>query len=155
VAGRIGAGITAELGSMKVTEQIDALRVFAVDPVKYLVVPRFLALVIMLPILVIFSDIIGILGGFVICTFKLYINPALYFTMVKEALVVSDITTGLFKAIFFGAIIALVGCHQGLQVEAGAEGVGKSTTMSVVISFVLIIMADCLFTTVFYFILKI
>ena len=155
VAGRVGAGITAEIGSMKVTEQIDALRAFAVNPVKYLVVPRFLGLVVMLPILTVFADIIGILGGFVICVYKLYISPTLYFTMIAEALTVKDVVTGLVKTIFFGATIAIVGCHQGLNVKSGAEGVGKSTTASVVISFLLIITIDCFFTTVFYFIFQV
>jgi phospholipid/cholesterol/gamma-HCH transport system permease protein len=155
VAGRIGAGITAEIGSMTVTEQVDALRAFAVNPVKHLVVPRFLGLVIMLPILTVFADIIGIMGGYVICVYKLFISPTLYFSMVIEALTVKDIVTGLTKAVFFGAIIALVGCHQGLNVQSGAEGVGRSTTKAVVVSFILIIIADCLFTTLFYFILRV
>jgi len=155
VAGRVGAGITAEIGTMKVTEQIDALRAFAVNPVKYLVVPRFLGLILMLPALTIFADLIGMMGGFVICVYKLYISPTLYFTMIAEALTVKDIVTGLIKALFFGGIIALVGCHQGLNTESGAEGVGKSTTKSVVISFVLIIMSDCFFTTLFYFVFKV
>jgi phospholipid/cholesterol/gamma-HCH transport system permease protein len=155
VAGRVGAGITAEIGSMTVTEQVDALRAFAVNPVKYLVVPRFLALVIMLPLLTVFSDLIGMLGGFVICVYKLFISPTLYFTMIIEALTVKDIVTGLIKTVFFGMIIALVGCHQGLNVESGAEGVGRSTTIAVVISFILIIVSDCFFTTLFYFILRV
>ncbi len=155
VAGRVGAGITAEIGSMTVTEQVDALRAFAVNPVKYLVVPRFLGLVIMLPILTVFADLIGMLGGFVICVYKLYISPTLYFTMIAEALTVRDVVTGLIKTIFFGAIIALVGCHQGLNVKSGAEGVGQSTTASVVISFLLIIATDCFFTAIFYFIFRV
>ena len=155
VAGRVGAGITAEIGSMKVTEQIDALRAFAVNPVKYLVVPRFLGLVIMLPILTVFADLIGMMGGFVICVYKLNISPTLYFAMIAEALTVKDIVTGLIKTVFFGATIALVGCHQGLNVESGAEGVGRSTTTSVVISFILIIALDCFFTTLFYFIFRV
>lgn len=155
VAGRVGAGITAEIGSMTVTEQVDALRAFGVNPVKYLVVPRFLGLVIMLPLLTIFADLIGILGGYVICVYKLYMSPMLYFTMVTDALTVKDIASGLIKTVFFGGIIALVGCHQGLNVKSGAEGVGRSTTLSVVISFILIIVADCFFTILFYFILRI
>ena len=154
VAGRIGAGITAEIGSMTVTEQVDAMQAFAVSPVKYLVVPRFLSLVTMLPILTVFADLVGIMGGFVICVFKLYMNPSLYFTMVAQALKMSDIMTGLVKTIFFGAIIAIVGCHRGFNAKGGAEGVGRATTLSVVISFILIIMADCFFTTIFYFIFK-
>jgi len=155
VAGRFGAGITAEIGSMVVTEQVDALKAFAVDPVKYLVVPRFLALIVMLPILTIFADLIGILGSFVLCIFKLDISAPLFFSMVVQALTMKDVMTGLIKTIFFGAIIAIVGCQQGFKVKSGAEGVGKATTLSVVLSFILIIIADCLFTTVFYFILKI
>ena len=150
VAGRVGAGITAEIGSMAVTEQIDALRAFAVDPVKYLVVPRFLALIIMLPLLTIFADIIGIFGGFVICVFKLGMSPWLFLNMVKQSLYMKDIATGLIKTVVFGAIIALVGCQQGLSVKGGAEGVGKATTISVVVSFILIIMSDCLFSVLFY-----
>lgn len=155
VAGRVGAGITAELGSMTVTEQVDALKAFAVNPVKYLVVPRFVALIFMLPVLTIFSDLIGIFGGFLICVYKLYINPLLYFSMVIQSLTLKDIATGLIKTIFFGAAIALVGCHQGLKAESGAEGVGKATTLSVVISFILIILIDLIFTTMFYFVFKI
>jgi phospholipid/cholesterol/gamma-HCH transport system permease protein len=154
VAGRMGAGITAEIGSMTVTDQVDALRAFAVNPVKYLVVPRFLALIIMLPILTVFADLIGMMGAYMIRVFKLDITPALFFTMIAQTLDISDVATGLIKTIVFGAIIALVGCHQGFMVTGGAEGVGKSTTVAVVISFILIIMADCMFTTLFYFILK-
>ncbi len=152
VAGRIGAGITAEIGSMTVTDQVDALRAFAVNPVKYLVVPRFLALIVMLPILTVFADLIGILGGFVICVFKLSISPLMYMTMVLKSLAVKDVVTGLVKTIFFGMIIALVGCHQGLTVKAGAEGVGRATTVSVVVSFIMIIISDCMFAILFYFI---
>ncbi len=152
VAGRIGSGITAEIGSMAVTEQVDALRAFAVNPIKFLVVPRFLALVLMLPILTIFADWIGILGGFVICVYKLGFHSSLYWTSVFEALVMKDIVTGLIKSIFFGMIIALVGCQEGLNVKGGAEGVGRATTVSVVISFIMIIITDCVFTAMFYFI---
>src|SRR3989338_5333325 len=150
VAGRVGAGITAEIGSMTVTEQVDALRAFAVNPIKYLVVPRFIALIVMLPILTIFADLIGIFGAFLICVFKLNVNAMMYMTMVAQALNVHDIVTGLIKTIFFGGIIALVGCYQGLNVRGGAESVGRLTTMSVVISFIAIIMSDCLFTMIFY-----
>lgn len=152
VAGRIGAGISAEIGTMSVTEQVDALRAFAVNPVKFLVVPRFLSLVLMLPVLTVFADLIGIFGGFVICVLKLGITAHMFISMVTEALVVKDILTGLIKSVFFGMIIALVGCHQGLNVRGGAEGVGEATTISVVTSFILIIVFDCLFTTLFYFV---
>jgi phospholipid/cholesterol/gamma-HCH transport system permease protein len=155
VAGRIGAGIAAEIGSMKVTEQVDALKAFAVNPVKYLVVPRFLGLLIMLPVLTMLSDMIGIWGGYVICVYKLNISHEMYWKMVFSALAMKDILTGLIKTVFFGMIIAIVGCHQGLNVRGGADGVGKATTAAVVRSFILIIMMDCLITFVFYFLLNV
>ena len=151
VAGRIGAGITAEIGTMVVTEQVDALRAFAVDPIRYLVVPRFLALIVMLPALTLFSVIIGIFGGFLICFYKLSVSPYMYWEMVKDSLVIKDIMTGLLKTVFFGMIIAIVGCYEGLNVKGGADGVGSATTLAVVRSFLLIILFDCLFTFVFYF----
>ena len=155
VAGRIGAGIAAEIGSMKVTEQVDALNAFAVNPVKYLVVPRFLGLVLMLPVLTMLSDIIGIWGAYVICVFKLSVSHEMFWKMTFSALAMKDIVTGLVKTIFFGMIIAIVGCHQGLTVKGGAEGVGKATTTAVVRSFILIIMTDCIITFVFYFLLNV
>jgi phospholipid/cholesterol/gamma-HCH transport system permease protein len=151
VAGRIGAGVTAEIGTMLVTEQIDALRAFAVSPVRYLVVPRFLALVVMLPVLTLFSVGIGIFGGFIICSFKLSINTHTYWSMVLDSLAVKDVATGLLKTVFFGMIIAIVGCYEGLNVRGGADGVGKATTLSVVRSFIFIIMVDCFLTFIFYF----
>lgn len=155
VAGRIGAGIAAEIGSMVVTEQVDALKAFAVNPVKYLVVPRFLGLVLMLPVLAMLSDIIGIWGGYVICVYKLHIGHEMFWKMTFSALKMKDIATGLLKTVFFGMIIAVVGCHQGLTVKGGADGVGKATTTAVVRSFILIIMVDCLTTFIFYFLLNI
>lgn len=152
VAGRVGAGITAEIGSMVVSEQVDALKAFAVNPVKYLVVPRFLAMLVMLPVLTIFADIIGIYGGYVICVKKLGINGQMYWNMVFDALRLKDLVTGLLKTVFFAMVIAIVGCHQGLQVKGGADGVGNATTTSVVRSFILIIMLDCAFTFIFYFV---
>ncbi|MEI6437943.1 MAG: ABC transporter permease [Candidatus Omnitrophota bacterium] len=151
VAGRIGAGITAEIGAMTVTEQVDALRAFAVDPVRYLVVPRFLALVLMLPILTLFAVLVGITGGFLICSLKLSINAHTYWSMVADSLAIKDALTGLLKPLFFGMIIAIVGCFEGLNVRGGADGVGKATTVSVVRSFIFIIMFDCFFTFIFYF----
>ena len=153
VAGRVGASITAELGSMQVTEQIDALETLATNPVKYLVVPRFLALALMLPLLTIYSDIIGIFGSYLICVTKLGISSNLYINVTRESLKYKDLFTGLFKTFFFGMIIAIVSCYEGFSVEGGAEGVGRATTRSVVVSFILIIVADCFFTALFYFIL--
>ena len=151
VAGRCGAAITAEIGTMTVTEQVEALKTLATNPVKYLVVPRFLALTFMLPILTVYADLVGIFGGYLISVNRLSIYPSMYIATTFETLVNKDIVTGLIKTVFFGMIIALVCCYEGLNVEGGAEGVGKSTTTSVVISFILIIVADCFFTALFYF----
>ncbi len=152
VAGRIGASIAAEIGSMKVTEQVDALETLASNPVKYLVVPRFLALVLMLPILTVYADVIGILGGYVVSVFKLGLSHTLYVKMTFLPLELKDIFTGLFKTFVFAALICVISCYQGLHVEGGAEGVGTATTRAVVQSFICIIMADAFFTVVFYFI---
>lgn len=152
VAGRVGAAFTAEIGSMQVTEQIDALQTLASDPIKYLVVPRLFALCFMLPILTLYSNIIGILGGWLICVYKLGITSSMYMQITYEALQFKDVFTGLLKTVFFGMIIALVGCYEGFNVEGGAEGVGSATRNSVVAMFILIIACDCFFTALFYFI---
>lgn len=152
VAGRVGASNTAELGSMQVTEQVDALETLATNPVKYLVVPRFVALSIMLPILTLFANLIGIMGSYLICVFKLGITSSMYMNITFNSLVYKDLFTGLFKAWIFGMVIALVSCYEGFNVEGGAAGVGQATTRSVVSTFIMIIAADCFFTAVFYFI---
>ena len=152
VAGRVGASITAELGTMKVTEQIDALETLATNPVKYLVVPRFLALLIMLPLLTLYADCIGIFGGYIVGVFKLHLSPSIYMSMTTNALQLKDIFTGLFKSGVFAIIISITACYEGFRTTGGAEGVGRSTTSSVVIAFILIITADCFFTALFYFI---
>jgi phospholipid/cholesterol/gamma-HCH transport system permease protein len=114
-------------------------------------VPRFLALAVMLPVLTVFAVLVGIFGGFLICNFKLSISSHMYWSMVSDSLAIKDIVTGLTKTMFFGMIIATVGCFEGLRVKGGADGVGQATTLSVVRSFIFIIMFDCLFTFVFYF----
>lgn len=152
VAGRVGAGITAELGTMRVTEQIDALMSLATDPVRYLVVPRFLASFFMLFVLTIYADFIGILGGYLVGVFKLDIASNTYLKRTFDALVLKDIYTGLIKAFVFGTVIAIVGCYYGFKTEGGAEGVGRATTLSVVTALILIISFDCLFTALFYFV---
>ncbi len=152
IAGRVGASITAELGTMKVTEQIDALQTLAANPIKYLVVPRFLALCIMLPILTIYADILGIIGGFIIGVYKLLIGSTIYWDMTFDSLDFKDLFTGLFKSLVFAVIISIISCYEGFRTEGGAEGVGRSTTKYVVTSFILIIAADCLVTALFYFI---
>ena len=151
VAGRVGSAITAEISSMKVNEQIEALDTMAINPVRFLVVPRLLALAVMLPCLTMLADLVGMLGGFVIGVFSLKISPGLYMDMTVRFLQLKDIHTGLFKAFVFGIIIAIVGCFEGLNARGGAEGVGRSTTVSVVSSFIMIILADCLLTGIFYF----
>lgn len=151
IAGRVGAAIAAELGTMKVTEQVEALENMALNPVRFLVVPRFLALVIMLPCLTIFADAVGIFGGYLIGVYNLNINSALYLDTTFRFLTTKDVVTGVIKSFVFGGIIALIGCYYGLNTSGGAEGVGKATTVSIVTSFILIILADCVLTAVFFF----
>lgn len=151
VAGRVGASIAAELGTMKVTEQIDALKALATDPIRYLVVPRFVAGVLMLFFLTIYADIIGMFGGYCICIFKLGISSTQYIKRTFDVLLIKDVMTGLTKAFFFGGIISLVGCYFGLNTKGGAEGVGRATTVAVVVALVMIIASDALFTAIFYF----
>ena len=152
VAGRVGASIAAEIGSMQVTEQIDALETFAANPIKYLVVPRFLALTIMLPVLTLYADAIGIFGGYLMCVYKIGISPSMYWNITFDAILLKDLFTGLIKTVFFGMTIAFVSCYQGFNVKGGAEGVGQATKKAVVSAFILIIAVDCLITAVFYFI---
>ncbi|MDD4939152.1 MAG: ABC transporter permease [Candidatus Omnitrophica bacterium] len=153
VAGRVGAAITAEIGSMQVTEQIDALEALSTSPIKYLVVPRLLALAIMEPLLTLFANFVGIIGGYLIVVYRLGVPSGMYRHITFSALLYKDLFTGLFKALFFGIIIALVSCYEGFNVEGGAEGVGKATARAVVTMFIMIIACDCLFTALFYFIL--
>lgn len=151
VAGRVGASIAAELGTMKVTEQIDALKALATNPVQYLVIPRFVAAVIMLFILTIYADWIGMLGGYLISVFKLGISSHQYIKRSFHAMLAKDIITGLIKAFFFGGVISIVGCYFGFQARGGAEGVGRATTLAVVVSLIMVIAFDALFTAIFYF----
>lgn len=151
VAGRVGSAIAAELGTMKVSEQIEALETLALDPVRFLVVPRFLALIVMLPCLTIMSDIVGILGGFLVGIFNLGLNPYRYITFSFDFMTWKDIWTGLIKSLSFAVIISMIASYVGLNTRGGAEGVGKSTTLSVVISFILIVLFDCILTGLFYF----
>ena len=151
IAGRVGAAITAELATMKVTEQVEALETISLNPVRYLVAPRFLALLLVLPCLVILGDLIGMFGGFVIGTTQLQLGSHLYIDTTLQFLTRKDILTGLLKAAVFSMIITMIACHQGLYTEGGAEGVGRSTTRSVVTSFIMIIVADAILTAIFYF----
>ena len=151
IAGRVGAAITAQLATMKVTEQIEALETMALNPVRFLVAPRFLALLIVLPCLVILGNIMGMFGGYLVGVYNLGLTSGLYIDTTINFLEIKDILTGLFKSAIFSMIITLVACHQGLSTDGGAEGVGRATTRSVVLSFVLIIVADAILTAFFYF----
>jgi len=150
VAGRVGASIAAELGTMRVTEQIDALEVMAINPVRYLVLPRVVSGVIMMPILVIFANVIAILGALVVSVYIVNISAEMFLNGVKRYLYLSDIIAGLTKAAIFGLIISFIGCYQGFVTTGGAAGVGKSTTRAVVISSVLILISDFLIATVMF-----
>jgi phospholipid/cholesterol/gamma-HCH transport system permease protein len=142
VAGRAGAAMAAELGTMKVTEQIDALSTMATNPIKYLIVPRFLAGIFMLPALTVLADIIGIIGGYFVGVVVLGTNPTVYIRRTTDYLELSDIYNGLIKAAFFGMAISLISCYRGFNAEGGAEGVGKATTGAVVISCMTILISD-------------
>ncbi|MEW6557083.1 MAG: ABC transporter permease [Elusimicrobiota bacterium] len=146
IAGRVGAAIAAELGTMKVTEQIDALYTLGTNPIKYLAVPRFVSIVVMLPVLTVFSDIIGILGGFFVSIYKLGIAPVVYQNDILDYMRVDDLVHGLIKSVVFALIIVTVACHKGFQCEGGAEGVGRATTETVVIAMVMILVSDYFLT---------
>ncbi|MFC2075078.1 MlaE family ABC transporter permease [Bdellovibrionota bacterium] len=149
VAGRVGAGIAAEVGSMKVTEQIDAIRALGTSPIRKIVIPRVLAMLIVIPLLACLADIIGILGGMVICVFELGFNPTFYINKVIEAVLMRDFIEGIMKTFFFGGMIAVTGCYLGFNTKGGTQGVGKATTQSVVISSIAILVGDFLLTKLF------
>ena len=142
IAGRVGASIAAELGTMKVTEQIDALEIMAINPVRYLAMPRFLASTLMMPVLVVFANAISVLGAFIVSNYFLGVSFAVFFESVKRFFVIQDLISGLIKTIFFGGVTALLGCHIGFRTEGGAEGVGLSTIRSFVLSAALILILD-------------
>ena len=146
VAGRVSSAMAAELGTMRVTEQIDALTTLSTDPYKYLVVPRLVAAVLTLPILVIVANIIGVFGGFLIGTQKLGFNVANYLQITVDFLEASDITSSLVKAAMFGFIIAIMGSYHGYNSSGGAQGVGRATTNAVVSAFILILLSNLIIT---------
>jgi phospholipid/cholesterol/gamma-HCH transport system permease protein len=150
VAGRIGASMAAEIGTMRVTEQIDALTTLSTNPYKYLVVPRILAGLLMMPILVFIGDIIGVYGGYIIGVYKLDFNPANYITSTWQHLEVMDVVSGLVKAGVFGFIVSLLGCYNGYRSKGGAQGVGAATTNAVVASSILILVFNYILTEVFF-----
>jgi len=147
VSGRVGASMAAELGTMKVTEQIDALTTLATNPVKYLVVPRVVAATIVLPVLVVFADLLGIVGGYFVSVHLLGANPHVYVAKTYQYLEFKDIYTGLIKASVFGTLIALISCHHGFVAEGGAEGVGRATTRAVVASSMMVLISDYFMTS--------
>ncbi len=147
IAGRMGSAVAAEIGTMQVTEQIDALYTLAANPVKYLAVPRFLAFTFMLPLLTIFADMVGWGGGLFVSSLK-FTSSTVYVESTRTSLETGDIMGGLIKALFFGAIIAVVSCRQGFATTNGAEGVGKATTNAVVFSFMLILISDYFLTAI-------
>lgn len=149
VAARAGSAIAAELGTMRVTEQIDALRALAVSPIQYLVVPRLLAAVVMVPLVCVLADAGGLLGGYLISGSE-GVLPATYLNSMKQFLEPADFLKGIFKTLVFGLIIALVGCHQGLATRGGATEVGRATTNAVVLSIVLIYIANFAMTYVMF-----
>ena len=149
VAGRVGSGIAAELGSMKVTEQIDAIRVMGANPVKRLVVPKMIATMIALPLLTIVADAVGIVGGLLISVMELQVNSYYYFTTILDTISLQDVASGIGKTFFFGLIIAVIGCYQGMTTTGGTVGVGRATTSTVVVSSILILVTDFFLTKLF------
>jgi phospholipid/cholesterol/gamma-HCH transport system permease protein len=150
VGGRIGAGMTAEIGTMNVTEQISAMRSMAADPVKKLVAPKLLATLIMLPSLTIIGNALGIFGGLLIATGQLNLTAGFYINDVLGALTLQDLFSGLGKSIFFAYFVTIVGCYNGLTARGGADGVGRATTNTVVLASILVLVSDFFLTKLFY-----
>lgn len=142
VGGRVGASIAAELGTMKVTEQIDALEALAIDSIRYLALPRFIAGVVMIPVVVVFADILAIVGGMLAAVYSIGMSAQSFAFGLKLFFVMDDVWGGLIKSVIFGGIIALMGCYYGLRTEGGAEGVGQAATRAVVSSCLLILISD-------------
>ena len=151
VIGRSGSAVTAELGTMKVSEEIEALEVMAINPVRFLVVPRVLAMLVMLPVLTVFGDCVGMVGGWSICHFALDLPTATYIVRSMTHAHAWDLYSGLIKSLVFAWLIITIACHMGLGVEGGAEGVGQSTTQSVVWSLLIMLIANALLTALFFF----
>ena len=149
-AGRVGAAITAEISTMKVTEQIDALRVMAVSPVNYLIVPRMLACMIVVPILTVFGDVIGVVGGWAVAVYYSGISSYMFMDAIHTYVDTYDLTGGLIKSIFFGNVIAVLGCYYGLTCPDGAEGVGRATTRTVVASIIVLFILSAALTFILY-----
>ncbi|HVC53818.1 MAG TPA: ABC transporter permease [Stellaceae bacterium] len=150
VAGRVGAAMAAEIGTMRVTDQIDALTTLSTDPLRYLVLPRLVAGLLTLPALVLVADIIGVFGGYIVSTYKLGFNVEAYLSSTSQHLETMDVFSGLIKAGVFGFIIALMGCYHGYNSRGGAQGVGQATTYAVVSASILILVTDYLLTAALF-----
>jgi phospholipid/cholesterol/gamma-HCH transport system permease protein len=150
VAGRVGAAMAAELGTMRVTDQIDALSTLSTHPMKYLVAPRLLAGTIALPLLVLIADVLGVMGGFIVSVLKLGFNQDVYLTNTVNFVQTQDVMSGIVKAGVFGFLIALMGCYQGYNSKGGAQGVGAATTAAVVSASILILAFDYVLTEMFF-----
>jgi phospholipid/cholesterol/gamma-HCH transport system permease protein len=150
IAGRVGASIAAELGSMKVTEQIDALETMGISPVRFLAMPRFFAAIIMMPILIVFANFIAIIGAYVISDYFLGVSYDVFFQSAKRYFQIGDFVFGMVKGVFFGGVTSLLGCHIGFRTEGGAEGVGFSTIRSFVIASAMILILDYLLWTLMF-----
>jgi phospholipid/cholesterol/gamma-HCH transport system permease protein len=150
VIGRSGSAFAAEIGTMQVTEELDALKSMALDPVAFLVVPKFLAMAVMLPCLAIWADLMGVLGGSLFGVIGGGYTFGGYMLATRDALLLRDITSGVIKSLVFGMVITAVGCHEGFATGSGAEEVGRSTTSAVVISILLVVLIDLVFTALFY-----
>ncbi|MDD5712994.1 MAG: ABC transporter permease [Smithellaceae bacterium] len=150
ITGRCGSAMAAELGTMRVTEQIDALYVMAANPVKHLIVPRMIAAIIMVPMLTVVSDFVGIVGGYFVGVHLLHINSGVFMANITKLVDLNDIYNGLVKAAVFGLILSLIGCYKGFNTKGGAEGVGRATTESVVLSSVAILVSDYFLTALMF-----
>lgn len=150
LAGRIGASMAAEIGTMRVTEQIDALSTLATNPYKYLIIPRLIAGVTMMPILVLVGDIMGVFGGYIVAVYRLGFNPQIYLANTMDYLMMEDVISGVVKAAIFGFLVTLLGCYNGFYSKGGAQGVGMATTNAVVSASILILIFNYIVTELFF-----
>ncbi|MCF6159129.1 MAG: ABC transporter permease [wastewater metagenome] len=150
VGARVGSGIAAEIGSMQVTEQIDAMRALGASPIKKLVTPKMIAAMIALPLLTVTANVVGVFGGMIVALFELDIDSVFYINSILTTITVSDLLSGISKTVFFGLIIAVIGCHFGLKTTGGTTGVGRSTTITVVTISILILISDFFLTKLFF-----
>ena len=151
VIGRSGSAVTAELGTMRVSEEVDALEIMGIHPMSYLIVPRFLAMTIMMPVLTVFGIYVGLFGGWLVCSSALGMGTAYYTTKALEAIALRDVYICLLKSLVFGILVITIACHTGFSVRGGAEEVGKATTQSVVVSLLAVFVANAVITSLFFF----